>query len=184
MRFHWFSLVIVICAMPLVSPAGEPADHPFKKAKIGDYVLYKATTSFNGMDREMIVKHTVSAKSEKEATMQTITTYEFMGKTVNKAEPDVKIDLTTPFDSITDNLKKGKWEKTGNGKEKIKVGDKTYDCTWATAKREDVRDGKKTETEIKIWSAKSVPLTGVVKREVKSAGINQRMEITGSGSAK
>ena len=36
--------------MPLVSPAGENAGNPFKKAKIGDYVTYKMTTSANNKE--------------------------------------------------------------------------------------------------------------------------------------
>jgi hypothetical protein len=134
MRIRLLSLVIVFCAMPLISPAGEKADNPFKKAKIGDYVVYKMTMSVNGMDNEVSIKHTVTAKNEKEVTMQTVNTFDFMGKTVNKADKDQKIDLTKPLDPVTYSLKIGKWEKTGEGKEKIKVGDKTYDCTWVSYK--------------------------------------------------
>ena len=43
MRFFWFSLVFALCAMPLISPAGEKADNPFKKAKVGDYVITQCT---------------------------------------------------------------------------------------------------------------------------------------------
>jgi hypothetical protein len=187
MHFHWFLLVIVFCAMPLTSPAGEKADNPLKKAKIGDYVAYKMIATLDGKDKEVSVKSTVSAKNDKELTAETAITYEFMGKTVNKTDKDTKIDLTKPYDqigAIAHYLKEGKWEKTGDGKEKIKVGDKTYDCTWIYAKGVGDADGVKTEVKAKLWFDKSVPLWGLVKWEIKSNKINMRLEITGYGSAK
>src|SRR4051794_23419464 len=99
MRFHWFSLVLILCALPLISPAGEKkADNPFKKAKIGDYVVYKMTTSANGKAVEQSRKQTVTAKNEKELTMQNAVTTG--GKTVN--DKDIKIDLTKPYDLTAD----------------------------------------------------------------------------------
>ena len=183
MRFHWFALVLVLCAIPLVSPAGEKAENPFKKAKIGDYVAYKVTTSANGKEVEQSMKKTVTAKNEKELTMQTaVTTGD---KTVN--DKDTKIDLTKPYDlgaDITAAIKKENWKKTGDGKEKVKVGDKTYDCTWFSGKGVVEVLGDKIDSEIKIWVNKSVPLGGMVKMETKSGPTSIRMEVTGFGSAK
>ena len=108
MRIRLLSLVIVFCAMPLISPAGEKADNPFKKAKIGDYVVYKMTTSANGKEVEQSMKKTVTAKNEKELTMQTAVTT--VGKTVN--DRDTKIDLAKPYDlkaDITAAIKKENW---------------------------------------------------------------------------
>ena len=65
MRIRLLSLVIVLCAMPLISPAGEKADNPFKKAKIGDYLVYKMTTSVNGKEVEQSKKQTVTAKTKR-----------------------------------------------------------------------------------------------------------------------
>jgi hypothetical protein len=183
MRIRLLSLVIVFCAMPLISPAGEKADNPFKKAKIGDYVVYKVTTSANGKEVEQSKKQTVTAKNEKELTMQTAVTWG--GKTVN--DKDTKIDLTKPYDMVADfaaGFQKEKWKKTGDGKEKVKVGDKTYDCNWIAFKGVVEVLGDKSDSEIKVWVAKSVPLGGLVKMEIKSGLTSIRTEITESGGAK
>src|ERR1017187_3679159 len=166
MRFHWFSLVIVLCAMPLISPAGEKkADNPFKTAKIGDYIAYKVTSSVDGKDIGMFsIKRTVTAKNEKELTLQTASTVADKSFPAKEAK---KFDLTKPYDPIaakTAEFKEGKLI-TGEGKEKVKIGDKTYDCTWISYK--GVVD-KKLEVEGKFWFDKSVPLTGLVKWEVRS----------------
>src|ERR1017187_9934054 len=94
MRFRLLSLVIVLCAMPVISPAGEKADNPLKKAKIGDYAVYKHTLSVNGKDTETSIKHTVAAKDEKEVTIQNAVT---LGG-ITTPQKDKKIDLTKPYD--------------------------------------------------------------------------------------
>ena len=100
---------------------------------------------------------------------------------------DAKIDLTKPFDPFAAAMqqkKKGNFEKTGDGKEKIVVGGKTYDCNWMSGKVVADAGGKKFESEIKVWLSKSVPLSGMVKMEMKSSFANVQMEIVESGSAK
>jgi hypothetical protein len=76
------------------------------------------------------------------------------------------------------------WKRTGGGKEKVKVGDKTYDCTWFSGKGVVEVLGDKIESEIKVWVDKSVPFGGLVRMETKSGLTTIRMEITESGSAK
>ena len=85
---------------------------------------------------------------------------------------------------ITALTKKENWKKTGEGKEKIKIDDKTYDCTWFSAKGVVEIVGDKINSEIKVWVATSAPLGGLVKMETKSGPTTIRMGITGSGSAK
>lgn len=175
MRF--LSLVIVLCALPLMSRAGEKADNPLKNAKVGDYAVYTNTTSENGKDTLSSVKKTVIATSEKELTVRTEITAG--GKILEKT--DIKIDLTKPYDLLADMTAPGqKWEKIGAGKEKVKIAAKTYDCTWISGKGED---GNKIKFEFKIWSDKSV-VFGVVKVEMKSADFKLRHEITESSIAK
>ncbi len=189
MRFHLLSLVIVLCAMPLISPAGEKADNPLKKAKIGDYVVYKGTSSADGKDTEVLMKSTVIAKDEKALTTQTAFIIE--GKTVNAGKP-TKTDLNKPFDPVafhTADLKGiGKWEKTGEGNEKVKIGEKTYDCNWISVKGAGEAGGAKIEVKIKVWTDNSAPLSGMVKMETETkiaqGNVRIRAEITESGSAK
>ena len=77
-----------------------------------------------------------------------------------------KIDLTKPFDAVTGcdgsvgaNFK---WEKQKDGKEKLKIGGKEYDCTWTTYKVVNPNPAVMLEGEVKVWLSKDVPF--VVKR--------------------
>ena len=177
MRFLLLSFVIVLGALPLMSPAGEKADHPLKKAKVGDYVVYTNTTSEKGVTESTSVKKTVVAIGEKDVTVRMEITAG--GKSVEKK--NIKIALTKPYDPIAEMTDPGqKWEKIGAGKEKIKIGAKTYDCTWISGKG---TDAEKIEGEFKIWTDKSMPF-GVIKMEMKSADFALRHELTESGSTK
>ena len=181
MRIRLLSVVMIVCVAPLAAPAQEKMENPYKNAKIGDYVGYKMTTSAAGKDFEMSMKQTVSAKSDTEVTLKTDVM--FMGNALPSM--DTKIDLTKPFnfaDAVTKGKTKGKFEKTGEGKEKIKVGDKTYDCTWITGKVAAEAKGMKIDSDVKVWMSKSVPMSGMVKLEMKSTQFNVSMEITESGS--
>lgn len=102
-----------------------------------------------------------------------------------------KIDLTKPFDSTAAVLNassmakfKAKFEKTDEGKEQIKIGDKTYDCTWVKGKLVGELGTLKLEGEVKIWVSKTVPLTGLVKVEMKADEVHMLIELTESGNQK
>jgi hypothetical protein len=182
MRFSLLPFVIIAFLTASVSEGQERNENPFRAAKVGDYVAYKMTTSVMGKNLEINMKQTVTAKDEKEVTLSTATT--FMGNAFPGQES--KIDLTKPYDpaeAATAN-KKGKFEKTGEGKEKIKIGNKEYECTWMTGKVSADANGKKLESDIKAWFSKSVPLTGMIKMEMKSNFADIVMEISESGSSK
>lgn len=179
-------LVFTVLAFlaPLMSQGQEKMDNPYKTAKVGDYVAYKmSTAAFVGKDFEITMKQMVTANDDKEATVKITTA--FMGNE-NPAQI-TKIDLTKPFDIISVGLLakgQGKFEKTNEGKEKIKVGGTSYDCSWISGKFAAELKGKKVETQVKIWTSKSVPLSGMVKMETKSNFANMKMELTGSGNEK
>jgi hypothetical protein len=185
MRKFMLPLTVLLLLAPLALQGREKdkMDNPYKNAKVGDYVEFKVTTSFGGMDIELEMKQTLTAKDDKEATVKTTST--FMGK--ETPAQTQKIDLTKPFD-IADTAmqakKQGKFEKTGEGKEKVKIGNKTYECQWMAGKVTAEAKGQKIESNIKVWMSKDVPLSGLVKMEMKSDFINMQMEISGSGSAK
>lgn len=176
-HFRFLSLVVLLCAMPLMSPAGDKkVENPFKKAKIGDHVMYKITSSVNGKDDEIIAGHTVTAKNDKEVTVRTVWT------SVNGTVTDKKIDLTKPYDEVTaHSFSPVKWEKTGEGKEKVKIGDKTYNCNWISGKGIGEFGGTKEELKFKIWIDNSEPLSGMVKMEMETKygqlKISKRVEI-------
>ena len=183
MHHRLLPFAALLLLAPLVSQGQEKTENPFKTAKIGDYVAYKLTTSLMGKDIDVNVKQTVTAQDEKEATLKTTTA--FMG--IDLPAQITKIDLTKPYDitaAATQGAEKGKFEKTGEGKEKVKVGDKTYDCNWLTGKVVAEAMGQKLESEVKVWFSKAVPLTGLVKLDMKSNLANVKMEIAESGSAK
>ena len=170
--------------MPLASQGQDKIDNPFKNAKVGDYLAYKMTTTAKGKEFEMTVKQTVTEVNDKEVTLKT--TSNFMG--LELPGQTNKIDLTKPYDiaamATQGNAKGGKFEKTGEGKEKIKVGEKTYDCSWISGKVTADVKGKQIESDIKVWQSKTVPLSGAVKMEAKSKLGDVKMELTEVGTAK
>jgi hypothetical protein len=182
MRIHLLAFALIVCLVPLAAPAQEKADNPFKKAKVGDFLAYKMTTTFGGKDIAMEMKQTVSAKDDMEVTIKITIT--LMGNEL-KSET-TKVDLSKPYDPVaaTQGNKQAKFEKTAEGKEKLKVGDKEYECTWIAGKAVAEVKGNKIESDMKVWITKSVPLSGLVKMEIKSNLANVQMELTDSGSAK
>src|SRR5207253_10420095 len=142
------------------------------------------TTSIGGNNIEAAMKQTITAVSEKEATFKIVAMVN--GMTI-PAGGDTKIDLTKPYDPASAAMQKnpkGKFEKTGEGKEKNKIGDKTYDCNWMSGKLVAEAMGIKLNSDVKVWFAKSVPMSGLVKMEMKSDLANVNMELTESGNAK
>jgi hypothetical protein len=92
MRARVLSFVLVLAAAPFVAAAVE--ENPYKKVKVGDYATYKLTTKMGGMTVEGTLTQTVSAKSDKEATLK-------VTGNVNGVEipaQEQKIDLTKPWD--------------------------------------------------------------------------------------
>src|SRR5262245_15405096 len=182
------SVAIVVALVPLVLAQEKPEkdDNPFRKAKVGDWVEYKMTTSFGGNNIEGKVKMTVTEKTDKEATIKTTAAVNGM----DVPGQETKIDLSKAYDpSGGANLPKGsdvKTEKEDDGKEKIKIGDKEYDCTWTKNKVTGKANGVEIEGEVKVWIAKDAPLSGMVKMEnsskVMGNVIMMTMEYVGSGS--
>ena len=138
-------------------------------------------TSFMGNKIDGEIKMTVSAKTDKEATLKT--TVVFMGMELPGG--DQKIDLTKPYDPtkpMDPKSKDAKVEKLDEGKEKIKIGTKEYDCTWMKVKTVSKVGGKENTSEVKVWTSKAVPLGGIVKMEMKSDSTNLSLELKESGS--
>jgi hypothetical protein len=179
MKYLLSAAALVICFSPAVRAADE--ENPFKKAKVGDWVEYKMTTAAMGNNIDGTMRMTLTAKDDKEATMETTGKISFMGNEMNIPAQKQKIDLSKPFDPTAGaNLPKGtdvKVEK-GDTKEKVKAGGKEYETTWMKMKSSIMNQ----ETEVKIWISKDVPLSGMVKMEMKSAFANVTMELTGTGS--
>jgi hypothetical protein len=179
---HLMAASLSLFLVPMAVRA-EEGENPFRKAMVGDYIAYKVTTKVMDENIEVTLKQIVSRKDEKELTLKAIAT--FAGEEV--PSKDMKIDLTKPYDRIRAAMqsdKNGKFEKTGEGKETITAGGKTYECTWIGGKVTTDVGGMKVNSQVKLWFSTSVPLTGLVKMEMKSTAAAVVMEMTGSGKGK
>lgn len=176
-RSMFFALALV--AAPLAARAD---DHPYQNAKVGDFVTYSMSTKVAGFNLAGTITQVVTEKTDKEVTVKASGSIDFMGKEQKVPETTQKIDLTKPFDPTKTggNVPGGadaKVEKVSEGKEKIKVGGKEYDCTWTTYNVTAKAMGQEFKTEMKTWMSKGVT-AGMVKMEMKGDVAGQKMEMT------
>lgn len=173
-------LLAVALAVVFAPPAGRAADddNPYKNVKVGDYATYKMTIKVAGQNLDGTVTQTVTAKTDKEATVETT------GKVNGMDIPAQKqtIDLTKPFDpsKAGTGLPAGteaKVEKGKEGKEKLKVGGKEYETNWTNYTVKAKAMGVEIESDVKVWMAKDVPM-GVAKMVMNSTVAGMKMEMT------
>jgi hypothetical protein len=177
---------VVLALAPLARGAEEAKENPYKKAKVGDWVEYKIVSTFGDMKIDGTVKVTVTDKTDKEVTLKSVPTVNGM----EAPATETKVDLTKPFDPLaTGTLPQGaeaKVEKTGEGKEKIRVGGKEYDCEWVKMKISGKSQGIEFTGDAKVWTSPTLPLGGVAKTDmnmkVLNMDVNMTMEYAGSGS--
>jgi len=175
--------MVLIAAAPLSARAADE-ENPFKKVKVGDYATYKVTSKVMGMTFEGTATRTVSAKDDKEATIKMVA----KAKGQETPLPEEKIDLTKPYDPTKGAVPPGaeiKVEKLKDGKEKVKVAGKEYDCKWQTYKLTGKFNGLEVTGETKVWLASDLPLQLVKMEstsEVAGMKIESTMELTESGS--
>ena len=170
--------ISLLCFVSSAALAG--VDNPFKAAKAGDWVEYKMT----GPNIEGKTKMIIVAADDKEVTYEVTSSFAFMGKEMTGPVQTLKVDLTKDYDAVSAaNLKRTgtKTEKTGEGTEKIKIAGKEYDTKWKKLKSTTTTNGVTVVSEFKMWFAKDVPLSGLVKMETATAGTSTNMELTGSG---
>ena len=156
--------VLVFALVPLTARAADD-ENPYRNAKLGDYAKYFTHLKSPLGELKADRVQTVTAASDKELTLRTVIVAN--GKELPNKKPEHKLDLTKPFDplgtgdgSVTESYK---WEKVKDGKEKVKVGGKEYDCTWTSYKAVVTgKLGTMTEGELKVWLSRDIPF--VVKR--------------------
>jgi len=154
-------------------------DNPYKNAKVGDYVKYTLSTKVGPFAQDGTVTQTVTAVTDKEVTVKATMK---IGET-EVPIPETKIDLTKPFDPTKaggGNIPGGgdaKIEKLKEGKEKIKVGGKEYDCVWTTYKFTAKAMGIEIEGDMKAWTSKDVP-AGMVKMTMNATFAKNDMVMT------
>lgn len=180
---------LAVAAAPLAARAQEPAENPYKSAKVGDYATYAMTMKVGGFEVKGTITNTVTAKTEKEATLKV--TGKMNGMDIPAQEQ--KIDLTKAFDPTKAGLGGGpkgadaKVEETGKGKDKLTIDGKTYETTWTTMKVKTKTPVGDVDADIKAWVGKDIPL-GLGKMEMNSkvGGMDMKMEmvLTASGNKK
>jgi hypothetical protein len=187
---------LTLCLVPLASRAQD--DNPFKNAKVGDYATYKLETKLPSFSFGGTLTQTVTAKNDKEATVKMTGTVNVGDMKKDVPVSEQRIDLTKPYDPTKLNAPGGvpagigaKIEKDKEGKEKLKVAGKEYDCTWTTYKLKARPKDIDIEAELKVWMAKDIPL-GLARMEMKAEisaqggkqAMNMTLELTETGNKK
>jgi hypothetical protein len=175
---------LVVATAPLAAGAADE-ENPFKRVKVGDFAVYKTTTSFGGKELEGTVTRTVTAKDDKEATVKTVAR---VGGVVDDKAPAEKIDLAKPYDLFKAGLvpagTEAKVEKLKEGTEKLKLAGKEYDCRWETFKLTAKAGGVEVAGEGKVWQSKDLPLNTVkweFAADVAGMKWNMKLELAESG---
>jgi hypothetical protein len=157
-------------------------DNPLVKAKVGDWVQYKATTSMAGQKMEMEQKHEVVAKTDVDITLE----YSMImnGKVMNKSRHTFK--LNEKFDPNTMDMKdvNAKVKQLGTGQEAVTVGGNTYQATWTATEITADMGGQEMTIKSKAWVSPEVPLHGLLKTHSEMPMGVMEMELTGSGKGK
>jgi hypothetical protein len=158
-------------------------ENPFKSAKEGDWAEYKVAAISMGSPLDDIkLKWTVAAN---DGMVVTVKKTAIDGKNEIPG-PEIKIDLSQPYNpAVTAGLPADAAttiEKLETGKEKIKAGGKEHDCTWTKYKVTGSFMGMDTESELKVWTSKDAPLSGMVKLEMKNKHVEFAAELAGSGT--
>jgi hypothetical protein len=193
MSLRLFAAATAVCLAPLAARAADD-ENPYKNAKVGDFATYKMETKVAGFTVAGNMTQKVTAKNDKEATVEGSGKISLNGKDMDIPATKQTIDLTKPYDPTKvgggGGLPPGtdaKIEKLKDGKEKIKVGGKEYECTWTTYKMKAKAAGQEIDADLKVWMSKDIPL-GMAKMEMKAdfAGqaMNMTMELTESGNKK
>jgi hypothetical protein len=151
-------------------------DHPYKNVKVGDFATFTTDIKVGTFALKGTTTVTVTAKSEKEATIKSVATVNGM-----TTPPQVqKIDLTKPYDPASLNgLPPGtdaKIEKGKEGKEKLTLLGKEYDCDWSTYKIKATVMGQAFDGDIKVWLSSKIPM-GMGKMEMNTSVAGMKMEL-------
>jgi len=169
-------VAVLVLAVASVTARGADEENPYKNAKVGDYAIYTLTTKGG----EGTVTQTVTAKTDKEATVKVAIVITANGKEMKLPEQEMKVDLTKPYDPTQGaNVPAGaevKVEKDKEGKEKIKVAGKEYETTWTSYKMKVKAMGIELAGDTKVWIAKGVPM-GMVKTVTTTEIFGQKTEI-------
>jgi hypothetical protein len=176
------SIAALLCCLVAAGRA-QDSDNPYRNSKVGDFVEYKGTMTYLGKTVALTARMTVTAKTDKEVTVEKVSKITVPGKDVLPQTETQNIDLTKPFDQTNSAaLPKDASIKVETGKttEKLRAAGNNFDCTWLKATT-TYRQGLTTTSDMTIWISKDVPLCGWVKYEVKSQTSTLFMELSNYG---
>jgi hypothetical protein len=171
---------LAVCLAPLAVRAAD--EHPYKNVKVGDFATYKIDTKIAGIPVSGVMTRTVTAKSDKEATVKSATKLSFNGVEKELTVPDEKIPLDKPYDPS--NLGEAGGVAAGSeskvekqGKEKIKVAGKEYEAAWTAYKLKAKTMGQDIDADLKVWMSRDIPM-GVARMELKAVIAKQELALT------
>lgn len=170
-----FAMAVLACSVFLAQAADD--DNPYKRSKVGDWIEYK-------MGGGGTSKVTITAKDDAEATYEVATTYVSGRQKTEAPVKTFKIDLSKPFDQNSAANLKGDnivYEKFDEGTEKLILGEKEYQTMWKKVRANISGNGITIRLDLKMWFAKDVPLSGLVKMETTSSGSTTTLELTRTG---
>ena len=171
--------VLALVAAPFAARAADD-ENPYKNAKVGDYATYKMTTKIANFNVDGTITQSVTAVTKEEVTVKATGKVKLGDNEMEIPAQEQKIDLTKPFDPTKVGSLPGgadaKVEKGKEGKEKVKVGDKSYETTWTTYKVKAKAMGQEIDADVKAWMAKDVP-GGMVKMTMTAEVAGQKMEM-------
>jgi hypothetical protein len=155
-------------------------EHPYARVRVGDYATYTIKMKVAHLTMEGMATQTIIAKTDQEVTIKTTGKLSFMGSPQVLPPREQKIALTKPFDptKFSPQLPQGaevQVQKLHEGREKIVIGDKSYECTWTEYRVQAKSPGVNLNSHVKVWMCKDVPM-GMVKMVLKVSLGDQSME--------
>ena len=168
-------LMTVFCVLLVAGFAGAQEGGGFwlKKAKVGDYVVFKTIGSPGTTTQEVI------AVTDKDVTIRFTSVFNGLAQ-----KPTEQTFSKTPKADPAQKAKNLKIVETGTGKETLKIGGKEYRCDWRSNKITATAGNMVIESESKVWLSKDAPVFGLVKTETTSGGVRTGMELTDAGNKK
>jgi hypothetical protein len=170
-----------LCVLAVLILGNVRADeHPYARVRVGDYATYTIKMKVAHLTMEGMATQTVIAKTDQEVTIKTTGKLSFMGSPQVLPPREQKIALTKPFDptKFSPQLPQGaevQVQKLHEGREKIVIGDKSYECTWTEYRVQAKSPGVNLNSHVKVWMCKDVPM-GMVKMVLKVSLRDQSME--------
>jgi len=167
-----FAALVLLCVAGVTQ--AQDGDVPLKRAKVGDYAVYKMSGPATGSMRQE-----VTAVSDKEVTIKSTTTINGM---------ELPADTRAyPIESKSDSLPKNKDVKIvseTSGKETLKIGGKEYNCTWRAVTTSVKTPEMEVKSESKVWISKDAPVFGLVKTVSTTFGSTTTLELSEVGNTK